>query len=515
VGLFDNNRTTSAIRGVARCYDAMSAQLLWETKITTYDFTGLFTMEPIPGTDCLLCQSGSSFYILDGVTGEIVSSCEAGNGVLSLTVGEQFATGVLMDGFLCNYWYEENYCYETKCMEGDLFQAHRGDICFGLQREDNQVTVYRTVERKSVWQYDFGGYLSRKNQQIHGSQLAFTDYDFLYLFDLERKEMRWKQEMPYGPVPAFSEDGTTLRYVEDSTRLVSVDTFTGAQSSADIPLSISGREFHFADDFFFDGDCLYYFGVGADGCTLVRWDLTTRQTDVLPISPALEKNVSCEILGVSGQNLWLWTSEGAVLELDSGTGTVRTVLEKAELRPHIALREDGASAAITADGVVLVTVPGAEESLRILPEGAKAGCSRYYGDALLVLCDNGFLYRYDQSGALLSQTKLEVDSGFSTQLVSAIADLSAVDWYFTQDGKLILKAFSQGNVIDCESWELCAAVDGIVAFLEAENSFVCQRQNSFRGESRYSVPQLLQLAQEQLAGFALSAEQKLAYGIAE
>lgn len=517
MGIFESGRITEPVVSTISCYDMSSAQLLWTAQVTAYSYSGTYTLEQIPGSDRLLFQSGSVFQVLNAGTGELIARCDAGSGILFTEVGENSASAVLEDGYVCTYRYDDNYCYGTKCLEGGLTQAAVGDGYFGLQTGDTQVTIYRALESSTTWTYTFSEYLSMQTQKVHGAQLAYADYQNLYLFDLEKQDIRWQTAKDNTQILDFSPDGLRLFGIKDNTQLLSLDSATGEAAAQ--PLPAVGEDSGVSSGFLLDEGLLFYTVSTEADISLVRFDPAAGTHTLMPLIPKADipeevYSPRCEVLGRNQQYAWVWVNTGNVYEVDLSAGSARIVIRELSQKPAFALSEDGSRIAVAnPDGICLAS-PGADAATRIPVSEAAVGSVCFFGSEILALCDNGFLYRFDAEGNLLSRTELVVGYSFNNDLFSDYADRSKLTWHFTEDGKLILNAFSSANVIDCSSWTLRASLSGYVTFQEAEQYFICKNNsNSLVAFPQYTTAQLLQLAEVQLGGYDLTGEQKAAYGI--
>lgn len=514
-GYFEGNRVNSQATKQIYCYDLRSSELLWQNEISTYIY-GISTLSEIPGSGNILCQNSNKFMVLDPQTGEILSSCDAGNSILAVSVGEEYATAILQDGYTCNYWYESNYCYEAKCMKNDVSLAAVRESYYALHLGGDHITIYRSVVSEPDWRCDLGSSITPKNRKISGQYLAFEDYSYLYLFDTQSRTLCRKIERGQNQLLGFSADGTKLWYTEGKETLHTLDIATGNSTSASIPVAQADSGASIRGKFFLQGDCLYYVIGGMEKPELVSWNLNTQEEKRCTLTFETEEDIaywSWEALAVAGDYLWLWGQERILLEVDMTSGNAQCLAEQTVRRPAFAVQDGGEKVAFTDQGCICLKIPGQAEITVIAPEQANAGSLYLHGDTLLALCDNGFVYRMDDSGNQLSQTKLQVASGFGNSLLSISTDLSAISWHFTADNKLIVNALGTGNVIACDTWTVGATVSDFLMYDESEGFLICRLTNAIGGYRVYETAQLLQMAGEALNGFVLTQEQKVSYGI--
>ena len=137
----------------------------------------------------------------------------------------------------------------------------------------------------------------------------------------------------------------------------------------------------------------------------------------------------------------------------------------------------------------------------------------FYGDALLVLCNDGQLYRYDREGECLSQTALQIFNTFSANAGRPLESPLDVFWHFTTDGDLILNAFGAGNVICCDTWQVKAYVPNLFAYRESSDEFLTVRNGILRVFRRHTLAEQMEKARQILGSFTLTEEQKKYYGL--
>lgn len=525
-GTFGENRINSHMRRDVVCYDLGDGSLLWESVLESSSATNGSVHELPDGR--ILCQSGPAFQVMDASTGEIINHCEAGGSVLTLSVGEDYAHAVLKDGYLCNYWYNGTYyTYEEKCLQNPLWKAelcgsdsHDQGIfrnCFAMRLYDNQVTIYRRMMPPTLWEHDYTYAINIRDQRVHADQWLIYDGSVLHLFDLKTHQIRWTLETGAIKLLNFSQDGSEIWLADGECNLQIVDAATGK-------VTVKPLE---------EGENRAYDYISADGLlsyvvsgftqdwepqTLVktlRLDTGERAIYELPALTQEEESIFYGIAGQWGQYLWLLDSTGKFLELDLTTGQYRVLKEEMTALPAVSVKEDGTSVAVTDLEQVLLLTPGAEGMKTIsMEEDTLAGSVYFHGEDLLVICDDGNLYHYDTAGNLLSRTELDVGDTFSQGVLNvAEATQANISWTVTPDQKLVVNAFGQGNVIDCESWKVSASVPGYQLYREADNSFVCNGASGIAGYPAYSLTDLLQLAQEKLGNYELTQEQKAGYGL--
>lgn len=508
-GAYGSDRVTSPETCPLRCYDLASGELLWENEISS-SVAGGKNLEALTGGR-VLCQLGNVFLVLDGETGELLGRCDAGSSVLSLAVEDTCVTAVLQDGYACYYWYESGYCYERKFARNDVTLACVGQNLYLQHTEGDHVTVYRSMTAAAEWATVIGVEMGPQCQILRGNALAYQDSNYIYLFDLASRELVWATERSGGELLGFSEDGSRMFCLVGANVLAAVDVATGKAEGHNLPLQQDDR---LIDNLLLQEDTLYYAVNGSNGPRLICVDMHTWDGQayalVHPEGTDGESNW-WHLLGTKEDKVWLWLGQQYVVQLDLSTEETILVVPETTQRPVIAFAENGTMALANNFGITLRSPEGEETFLSL--EGSSAGSLCFYGEELLALCDNGFLYRFAAEGTVLSRTKLEVDSRFGDHLMSSDADAHSILWQFTPEGKLVINARGMGNVIDCGTWGLTAALTEFLAWDPVSGTLVCSLQDTLAGFPMYSTGELMELARQELGSFTLTDEQQAAYGI--
>lgn len=514
-GTFGSDRVTCPESRQVSSFDLHTGEQLWETVLSNAASAN-HGLQEIPGSSHILCFSANVFQVLDAATGETLSRCEAGSGILTASAGEQYASAVLQDGYVCYYWYGGNYCYEVKSMANDVSHAAIGERWYAHHTGLDHVTVYTSVMGQPEWTTAIDGLASSKNRYVSGRYVALQDYSFLYLFDTESHALIWSEEKGDRELLGFSADGTKLWYAEGKAAVTGLDIASGKADSRQLPLYTSDSGVMVRGRIALFHDQLYYVVGGLDVPLLMRWDLNTDETSIIPIALEAVEDLpywSWEPLNVSGNHLWLWGDEQVLLEVDLDSGAIHCLADQTSSRPWVAIREDGEAVAVTLAGKILLKTPGTEQTSVITLENANAGSLCFHGNTLLALCDNGTLYRLDETGQILSQTILQVSSDFAGNLFSFFLDPRSISWHFTSDNTLVLNALGMGNVIDCDTWAVRTSIADFLMYEETGNLLICRLGSSIEAYRLYDTPALLEMAAQALNGFQLTREQKVSYGI--
>jgi len=510
-GFMMDMRTTEKMNYDVVCYDATSGTRLWKSSMPCYLYTGFFLMERIPETEQLLCAVGDRFRIVDINTGETIAECEAGSGILAVKVGKGSASAVVQDGWFCSYNYATNQCHELKIMKENLQQADINSGCFTLERFSTQVTVYRSVEGEPSWTVESESGFYNGGYQVCDNMIAVDSYPYVYLFDTEKKEIRWKADRG-GDLLGFTSDGKELWAGSSYDGLSAYNTQTGEFVTTDIPDDPENEWAMSAGNVMMAQDKLYY-PVNSDGdLRLLCWspeeEKPTASVTIGKDVIATEEYWRVKSVTVKENMIWIQLSTGALFEADTATGSVRRLTDNATESAVFAFREDSDEFAVAFGNELWLSRFGKEPHLYIHTQ-AIPGALYFFGDELLALCDDGAVYRYDATGTQLSRTMLSVYSSFSGQLV----DGGDVEWFVTDDNELIVNACGMGNILDTDSFRLSAEIEDFVLYSPRENVLFCLPNEGLKAFKRYTVDELLAIGKEQLGSFELSETKRNAYGI--
>lgn len=528
-GSFYNILVTGQEDTVTQCFDGETYELLWETVISTYTSDDCTTLQTIPGSSNILCQTGNAFHILDSTSGELLSQCETTSTCLWVEVGETYTTAILRDGSLCKYNYEYNNCSTTRYFKEDLVQADANNGIFVKPYLSSQVIVYASM-RDENWQEFSGDFeLSVKNYAACGDLLAVEDYYNLYLFDAGQKQLLWQAEMDYAlsdRILGFTDDGASLLVLGSNSTLLRYDARTGESQEVELPLKANGYTLSNPGNFRLYRDQLLYTVKNYETEELyVFWlDLGTGSEQHWKLGKEVDPETGNWFyqqtipLALNDGHALVWeNSSAAVYQVELGSREVRTVLTDAVSRPVVQCIGDDGLIAMALDNKAQLRNWDGEILLEIDLGDNQAVAFCMYEDQLLILCNDGDIYRYDQSGKLLSQTAPIVYSNFFSSITSDDYDPAEITWTFTDDGDLIVNLLEAGNIIDCTSWTRKAFVPNCIAYLKELDVFTTIRNdispNSIGTYHRYTTEELMDMGKEALGTFVLSEDQKAAYGL--
>jgi len=564
-GIYGGNMFTSSPSGSdIFCFDSQG-QLLWTSKITTCLYNGQHTLRMVPGGDRIFCQAGDTLQLISAADGSVLQSCSPTCAVTEIAeVTETYVRGVLEDG--CIFWYDfgENQCDALDHnLESSLRKAVTGDAIFTLSWNSSQVTAYDLSEILTRWEALLTGIAYTTQFRTAGENIAFTTFEEICLFDMRQRDIRWRIPQNYLDLCDFSEDGSILWAIDGYRTVCAISTATGEVREYEIPWQWEGLFLNMRDeprqidnDFWFlasAAQTLRLFRFSPLTGEMVCWDILSTDVEIPPeladsaesvsgletalqiwpelnggeahpdaeaiqrmiqaLPEFLQKAENASLIAVDGNRVWILDGEGALLERNLETGEQSLLLENLTAVPPIALREsDGALAAAVEDSVFLF-VPGEEQPRSVQLSYERGGSLCFRGEELLVVCDSGYLLRYDKDMRQLSRTELTADGSFSMGLFDSYGDIKDITWQFDEHNRLYLNLFQIMNVIDCDQWSSVCYVPACIVYDPVEDQFIGGGDSILRSYPRYDTAELLELARQQLGTFRLSQSQKDAYGI--
>lgn len=562
-GTMGSMRTSSPARSDIFCYDLYSGALLWQSEINTCQYTSEQILYPVPESDLIFCQTGNTVQLIQAQDGSLVQSCDTVSSIVKmLSVNADYAMGFLDDGAMFSYRYASNECTAVDYnMEGGLKEAVTGGNAYTLPFNSTQVTVYNFQEVPTAWTYDLGTSFSASEMRRNGSRLAFTTLESsICLFDLQTRQPLWEIPRETMSLLDFSQDGALLWALEGYDTLVAIDTQTGSTTHYTVPTTIDGNTAaQITKPQFAGGQFWYLLSYGqtlrlcsyrpetdsaeyyealrgtteevspklamfansifaldtfltASKDSLTEEELRQAYSLMETLPNYLLLSEEAQLLTVRNGFAWVMAGTGDLYELDLAENTSTLRLSGLTALPAFAFRESDGAVAVTLENEILLFAPGAEELQRIPTEEERPGSLYFYGEELLVLTDTGYLLRFGSDGSQLSRTGLSVSDSYSGNLFEAHAPLD-ITWQAAPDGRLVANVFQVGNIIDPDSWTVCAYVPQCCIYDETADQFLVYGQSGPIAYPHYKTQELITLAQEALGSYTLSQEQREAYGI--
>ena len=338
------------------------------------------------------------------------------------------------------------------------------------------------------------------------------------MFDLASMELLWKSEGRYGnQLLGFADDGTRVLMWNSYDDVVEIFRVSdGARETLEISGKIDGNYGYLDSNIYLQDGLLWYAAETQNQWQLRCYDLQAKQEQVYPVEALAAEDPAYAqetvLLHHAGKVLLLWRTDGSLMKLDLKNLTLQT-LETGHMNNVSCVYEqvEGKLLLLSGNEVLILGRSGGIES-RVDLEERKAVGACLWQDVLFTLCDDGVVYRYSMDGDLLSITTLNIYDTFYSKLGTGNGPAD-ITWNFTEDGDLILNAYTAGNIIDCSQWKCRGYVPQYVAYDPQNDRILCLCDGTLIAFNRYSTQVLMDKAVQTLNGFTLSEEQKQAYGI--
>jgi len=224
-------------------------------------------------------------------------------------------------------------------------------------------------------------------------------------------------------------------------------------------------------------------------------------------------SANSKILLVTDTYVWLYRDEGALFVIHLPSGRIDQIAEGMLAAPTVAFGAVYNQVMVGIDHAVKLMNLDGRLIREIGLEDRKAVGMHFFREKLLVLCDDGKLYRYDREGKLLSQTTLHLFNTFTNYDPIDLEDPMDLAWWVTEDGDLILNVFRAGNIVDCESWEVRAFVTYLSTYSAGSDTLLCMSNARLYAYPRYTTQQQKEKGLQALGDFRLSEELRSYYGL--
>lgn len=510
--------TSSPARRVLLCFDSVSGTKLWESEFVTHIYSGCSEIREIPERKQLLFAGGNIFQLVDGETGEIVSRCEAGSGILCLysAVSSSRFCAVLQDGSLCVYCFDENKCTAFKPLVANLSAAAVNGNCYALQENASSIIVYCNQGCDPLWIMDRVGYPYIWQRQENLLAVENSE-NLLSVINLEDNHLLWSHVMDSGRgFLAFSTDGKRLWYC-NRNKVESFDTDNGSAEAFTLPIPLEETSAYYVyDDPIFFRNRLYYLVEclgNKIGYCLTAWDTDTRQIQTwnLPASDAWGYEEP-EIVGVTEGFAWILTPSGELWEADLAGDTWRIIETGLMEKPVLTTQENGTLAAVVCGDQIVIRTLGGESMAQITLEYSRPVSMCFHDGMLLVLYNDGNFCRYGLAGNSLGITETEATASIYYWTAS-MAEPNDFTWTFTEDNMLVLGILGYCNLIETETWVRTASFPSYLMYQEDGSLFICGDRDGLYAFPRHDLEEIQTIAASQLGDFRLSREQRYYYGL--
>ena len=516
-GNYVNSEITSPNRDELLCYDMQTGKLLWESEITTFVYSGISTVRQIPETENLLVQSGNTFQIHNGNTGKVLSRYQTTVKPLTIQVDADRTWGILADGSAYDLLYDNGLGYATPFTSDavDIAAVQKG--YFVHTPLETGVKVFRSGEDDESIPFDYTQPIYPREEMQQGDYLALNTSTGLFMLDTKGRKLLWSKELSYGTELIGFFGDKLLAWNGNEKQIMTFLCRSGEMELIPMELAVEGKG-RLNSNLFRQEDSLLFF-VNREGAQYLRKaDSATGKPEKTIRIPGLDTETTVytaniSILAVTGNIMWLQKDGTTLYVLDMEQGILQPILRDMTGHAFVQLAESEQEVLLAAEHRLIL----ADRRGTVLMDadlGDIRGVSAcFYGDALLVLCNDGQLYRYDREGECLSQTALQIFNTFSANAGRPLESPLDVFWHFTTDGDLILNAFGAGNVICCDTWQVKAYVPNLFAYRESSDEFLTVRNGILRVFRRHTLAEQMEKARQILGSFTLTEEQKKYYGL--
>lgn len=507
----------SASRAKIICFSLSAGKELWENQIVTHVYSAIKTMKKIPETNSILCQRGNTFCILDMETGENLANCVVPSVPVSLNLDIRKAWGILENGQYYEFKYDENNCITMPIMEGTVTDADVNNGAFILTPLTTHIRVYRSIKDDRGEQLADSGDISVSTTLQHGKYIVLKDTSGIYLFDAEenRKIRQWETNYS-DKLLQFAENSTGFwiwNSKEVCIQFLRIDT--NETSVIQIPNQLDG-EYSWISSPVYASDGKVTYSLTADSRrAILQTDLATEQTQIWDLAPVdlTQYGESIYILASDENEIIYWEKDGCISRLITADGSIQQIMEGVETCPVAVWNDQHTQIAMTLGHDVTLMNNDGTNPVHISMDTRK-GVSMYFrNEDLLVLCDDGTMWRYDFQGNPLSQTGLMIFNTFTTSVRSAGTETLDIFWTEMPDGSLLINALGAGNLLDTQQWQRRAFLPNIKTYLSQTDQILCSGNEGYYFYRPYSMQEQILYAKQILGNFELSEKEKEYYGL--
>ena len=513
---------TGVDRADILCLDGKTGRLLWQSELITYIHTGSKVLAPIPDSEWVLLQNGNTFLVLDIHTGEQIAQCQTAALPVAVEVESQRVYGILENGSDYIFRYANNDCSAITFLNGAVDLAEVKDGFFIHTPSSNLVTAYGLSQDADGVKFEGEHSVWVRWHAQSGENLALKTSNILYMMDANQQRVRWSLDVGYSWEPmGFSADGS-LFWLGDpyEKAIAAVSVADGESQILELPAALGDERVYMDTQIYLQEDQALYLLKNEENMHLVKVDLNTNELLLdLPLQNLQTEEytpvANAQILLATEDSVWIYRNDGNLYAIDLASGKETLLAEELVMAPAVALSADQRQVMVGIGNEVHLTAIDGTVYRKISLEDRKAVSMYFYKQHLLVLCDDGDLYRYGKTGNLLSKTTLTVFDTFGSKASAKVENPMELAWWETGDGDLILNAFQAGNIVDTETWQNRAFVPYLNAYIESNDTLVCVSDSTVTGYPRYSTQQLIEKAQTVLGDYRLSQEDRNYYGLDE
>ena len=494
------------------CVSPDRGELRWTNEIAHHRSYGREKLFFRGDKNALICVFGNTCRQIDTGTGATLGEGADYSPILDIYEygGENFVT--TEDGSYGTFSLEDYGILTFKVFLGELEQVRFNHGGYVLQNDSGRVIQYRSrrdenfneltdfVASGSISYDSNGDYIAILGQDKLGV-LEFSNREFVARMDLTELEGYHDSTLL-----GLSDENTAYLLIEyepgvvPEQQILAVDVTTGAYTTEEYHTDDLGSDEKLA------GDVLYYWVRDYSGeDRLMGWRIGEGEVFRAPLPDGTSRFYVSE----AGNRALLLNESGAAWLYDLSDGSAVALEQPAYSDFPAALSEDGSLAAAAdtetirlwrEDGALLAEIPfeaGTIVELRFAPQG----------DQLLVVDEDGELYRYGLDGRYLGVLTIHYDPFLD----------KPTRWEWLEDGSLCIRSFRTLSVVDTDDWREILCVDDCIEYDPDSGTLLCAyyegSQYRFGYYQRYSTEDLIAMGREYVATVEMTQEQKAAYGL--
>jgi len=507
----------------AYCFDMNKGSQKWCTYVTSYNYSEANTIAPIQGTDRLFCQYGSAFLQLDAKTGKILEECHSTSIPLTIQMRDTTAWVLFTNGCAGSYTFATNTIGYIQYMENGLLLGHNNQGIYVVPQLSSSVLLYRTTADENFEEFsgEYDDYID--DLRIHDHLLVTYGMSYLNLFDLNTRELLWKQDVGYSHyLLGFSSDGSKI-YTRKYFSVYQFDVLSGEMTEFSLPLGNSSNGFTMYSNcinYANDTICCMTYQYGLSKPYIFFFQCDTQEFEMMPFlegealaewqaigePPTITHLTDTYVLIKTGSSLYRFDRTTNEVSVVPGTFSSDFVFLEDIERDRMVFRTD--------TGIVITDIAG-ELTQNIPIEDFFAVSFFFYEDNLLCLGSDGSIHRYDLDGNALGTIGLSLFSNYFAQTNNISYQNVPVSWAVTPDNEIVVNVFRMGNIINTENWERTCDIQQLVFYHEGSDSYIVQTNDMIYAYQRCTLDEIISRAKDALGSFALTDEQREYYGLNE
>lgn len=492
---------------------SLDGEVQWTNEAARHRSYGYEKLLPWEGGDSWICVVGNLCRQIDATTGETLCEAAAESSVLDLRVAGGSVALTTVNGCYGTLDLETQTIRTSKLFVNSLSRIRFGGGSYLLQRGADRIIQYRAQQDEHFTELPEYTAETGLSYASNGDFIALLSEGDLGILDFASREFVLRMDLTeledYKDSELLGLNDENIAFIQVEREecasvgywLLAVDVTTGACTKESIPYNSSLFSPVFVDD------VLYYTEYSSSEEThLVGW--RAGEGEVFRIETPSEGYVEF-CVSEEEKRAMVLDGSGAACLYDLSTGDSVALSGTVSRELPFTLSGDGSlAAAAGAETVYLWQSNGALQAE--IPFEAAVIEELHFapsGDQLLIVDENGGLYRYALDGTYLGGTDIHYDG--------LLLDNSV--WQWQSDGSLSIRSDQTLSVIDTDDWREIFYVDDCIEYAPDSETLLCCFYDDGRYHigyyQRYSTEELIAMGREYVATVELTAEQKAAYGL--